>query len=54
MAEPLGIREALPILRERWPDLKVILTTGSPIADDPELEALAKGSKVIQKPYGWR
>ncbi|HEY2513693.1 MAG TPA: ATP-binding protein [Polyangiaceae bacterium] len=47
-----GMREALPILRERWPDLKVILTTGSSVTDDPELEALATGSKVLQKPYG--
>ena len=47
-----GLRETLPILRERWPDLKVILTTGSSLADDPELEALATGTKVLQKPYG--
>jgi PAS domain S-box-containing protein len=41
-------REALAILRERWPDLKVILTVDG---EEPEMDALEEEVRVLAKPY---
>lgn len=42
-------REAFLVLRERWPDLKVILTTGG---DELDLDVSSGHVRLLSKPYG--
>jgi PAS domain S-box-containing protein len=43
-----GSSEPLAVLRERWPDLKVILTVGG---EELEPDVLGEGVRVLAKPY---
>jgi CheY-like chemotaxis protein len=43
-------REALAKIHQRWPDLRVLMVTGSPPSDVEDL--VANGTPVLHKPYG--
>jgi CheY-like chemotaxis protein len=44
-----GIR-LLKVIRDRWPPVRLILTSGKPLPDDADLPS---GSAFLPKPYGF-
>jgi PAS domain S-box-containing protein len=47
----MSAREFLPVLRERWPETKVLLTSGYNEAEAKQLGAGQPGIAFLQKPY---